>query len=78
MDEAQSLDTADRFVNCKCTKYLLRANQINTALEIAGKFTRVKKKYSFIGRFFFNMILCYFKGEFFTSRLFTRNAMYVV
>jgi peptide alpha-N-acetyltransferase len=42
MDEAQSLDTADRFVNCKCTKYLLRANQINTALEVAGKFTRVK------------------------------------
>ncbi|CAF0922384.1 unnamed protein product [Rotaria sordida] len=40
MDEAQSLDTADRFVNCKCTKYLLRANQINNALEIAGKFTR--------------------------------------
>ena len=42
MDEAQSLDTADRFVNCKCAKYLLRANQITTALEIAGKFTRVK------------------------------------
>ncbi|CAF0802062.1 unnamed protein product [Rotaria sp. Silwood1] len=40
MDEAQSLDTADRFVNCKCTKYFLRANQINNALEIAGKFTR--------------------------------------
>ncbi|CAF3365910.1 unnamed protein product [Rotaria socialis] len=40
MDEAQSMDTADRFVNCKCTKYFLRANQINTALEIAGKFTR--------------------------------------
>ncbi|CAF1021988.1 unnamed protein product [Adineta steineri] len=40
MDEAQSLDTADRFVNCKCTKYLLRANQITTAIEIAGKFTR--------------------------------------
>ncbi|CAF0981001.1 unnamed protein product [Rotaria sordida] len=40
MDEAQSLDTADRFVNCKCTKYFLRANKINTALEIAGKFTR--------------------------------------
>jgi len=40
MDEAQSLDTADRFVNCKCTKYLLRANQITTALEVAGKFTR--------------------------------------
>ncbi|CAF0974034.1 unnamed protein product [Adineta steineri] len=40
MDEAQLLDTADRFVNCKCTKYFLRANQINTALEVAGKFTR--------------------------------------
>ncbi|UJR25810.1 hypothetical protein I4U23_007160 [Adineta vaga] len=40
MDEAQSLDTADRFVNCKCTKYFLRASQINTALETAGKFTR--------------------------------------
>jgi len=47
MDEAQSLDTADRFVNCKCTKYLLRANQINTALDIAGKFTRVKRKVFF-------------------------------
>jgi peptide alpha-N-acetyltransferase len=44
MDEAQQLDTADRFVNCKCTKYLLRANQINTALEIAGKFTRVTRE----------------------------------
>ena len=25
LDEAQSLDTADRFINCKCAKYLLRA-----------------------------------------------------
>jgi len=40
MDEAQSLDTADRFINCKCTKYLLRANETNRALEMAGKFTR--------------------------------------
>ncbi|CAF1077117.1 unnamed protein product [Didymodactylos carnosus] len=40
MDEAQSLDTADRFVNCKCTKYLLRATNISAALEVAGKFTR--------------------------------------
>jgi peptide alpha-N-acetyltransferase len=48
MDEAQSLDTADRFVNCKCTKYLLRANQINSALEIAGKFTRVKSSRRFL------------------------------
>lgn len=45
MDEAQSLDTADRFVNCKCTKYLLRANEINAAVEMAGKFTRVNRKF---------------------------------
>jgi len=41
MDEAQSLDTADRFVNYKCSKYMLRANMIKEAEEIAGKFTRV-------------------------------------
>lgn len=40
MDEAQSLDTADRFVNYKCSKYMLRANMIKEAEEIAGKFTR--------------------------------------
>jgi N-alpha-acetyltransferase 15/16, NatA auxiliary subunit len=47
MDEAQSLDTADRFVNCKCTKYLLRANQISTAVEVAGKFTRVMDRWEY-------------------------------
>jgi N-alpha-acetyltransferase 15/16, NatA auxiliary subunit len=40
LDEAQSLDTADRFVNYKCTKYMLRANMIKEAQEMAGKFTR--------------------------------------
>jgi hypothetical protein len=75
MDEAQSLDTADRFVNCKCTKYLLRANQITTALEVAGKFTRVKTK----NKILFNIIwFVFFEGKFFTRRLFTRNAMHVV
>jgi peptide alpha-N-acetyltransferase len=59
MDEAQSLDTADRFVNCKCTKYLLRANQITTALEVAGKFTRVKNK----NKILFNIILFVFSKE---------------
>ena len=28
LDEAQSLDTADRYINCKCAKYMLRANQV--------------------------------------------------
>ncbi|CAF2843236.1 unnamed protein product [Rotaria sp. Silwood2] len=41
VDEAQSLDTADPYVNCKCTQYFLRANHINTALEIAEKFIQI-------------------------------------
>lgn len=41
MDEAQSLDTADRFVNSKCAKYMLRANMIKEAEEMCSKFTRV-------------------------------------
>ena len=41
LDEAQSLDTADRFINYKCTKYMLRADMIKEAVEIASKFTRV-------------------------------------
>jgi peptide alpha-N-acetyltransferase len=40
MDEARSMDTADRFVNCKCVKYLLRINEIDRAIEMAGLFTR--------------------------------------
>ncbi|KFB46843.1 AGAP002284-PA-like protein [Anopheles sinensis] len=40
LDEAQSLDTADRYINSKCAKYMLRANQITEAEEICAKFTR--------------------------------------
>ncbi|XP_059129272.1 N-alpha-acetyltransferase 16, NatA auxiliary subunit isoform X2 [Peromyscus eremicus] len=40
MDEAQSLDTADRFINSKCAKYMLRANLIKEAEEMCSKFTR--------------------------------------
>ncbi|XP_006003550.1 N-alpha-acetyltransferase 16, NatA auxiliary subunit isoform X2 [Latimeria chalumnae] len=40
MDEAQSLDTADRFINSKCAKYMLRANTIKEAEEMCSKFTR--------------------------------------
>ena len=55
MDEAQSLDTADRFINYKCTKYMLRANMIKEAEEIASKFTRVFKIYKkFIKLYFSN------------------------
>lgn len=41
VNEAQRLDTADRYLNSKCAKYLLRANKINQAEEMCSKFTRV-------------------------------------
>ncbi|XP_015792159.1 N-alpha-acetyltransferase 15, NatA auxiliary subunit [Tetranychus urticae] len=40
IEEAQSLDTADRYLNSKCAKYLLRANRIREAEEMCSKFTR--------------------------------------
>ncbi|XP_061082124.1 N-alpha-acetyltransferase 16, NatA auxiliary subunit-like [Conger conger] len=40
MDEAQSLDTADRFINSKCAKYMLRAGLVKEAEDMCAKFTR--------------------------------------
>uniref|UniRef100_A0AAR2JQV8 N-alpha-acetyltransferase 15, NatA auxiliary subunit n=1 Tax=Pygocentrus nattereri TaxID=42514 RepID=A0AAR2JQV8_PYGNA len=40
MDEAQALDTADRFINSKCAKYLLKAGLVKEAEEMCSKFTR--------------------------------------
>eukprot|EP00096_Caligus_rogercresseyi_P014098 TRINITY_DN662_c0_g1_i3.p1 TRINITY_DN662_c0_g1~~TRINITY_DN662_c0_g1_i3.p1 ORF type:complete len:893 (+),score=310.14 TRINITY_DN662_c0_g1_i3:149-2827(+) len=40
LSEAQSLDTADRYLNCKCAKYLLRANKVSEAEEMCQRFTR--------------------------------------
>ncbi|KAK6637267.1 N-alpha-acetyltransferase 15, NatA auxiliary subunit [Polyplax serrata] len=40
LDEAQSLDTADRYINSKCAKYMLRANLVKEAEETCSKFTR--------------------------------------
>lgn len=40
LDEAQSLDTADRYINSKCAKYMLRANLLQEAEETCSKFTR--------------------------------------
>ena len=42
MEEAQSLDTADRFVTSKCCKYLMRVNRIDRAVELVSMFTRVR------------------------------------
>lgn len=43
MDEAQALDTADRFINSKCAKYMLKASLIKDAEEMCSKFTRVRQ-----------------------------------
>ncbi|VDM38371.1 unnamed protein product [Toxocara canis] len=40
MEQAQALDTADRYVNSKCAKYMLRAGLIKEAEEMCSKFTR--------------------------------------
>ncbi|XP_066286330.1 N-alpha-acetyltransferase 15, NatA auxiliary subunit-like isoform X1 [Branchiostoma lanceolatum] len=40
MDEAQSRDTADRYINSKCGKYMLRAGKVKEAEEMCSKFTR--------------------------------------
>ncbi|KAM7283590.1 N-alpha-acetyltransferase 15, NatA auxiliary subunit [Ixodes scapularis] len=40
LDEAQALDTADRYINSKCAKYMLRANLIKEAEDMCSKFTR--------------------------------------
>jgi hypothetical protein len=34
------MDTADRYINCKCAKYMLRANQVQEAEAMCSKFTR--------------------------------------
>ncbi|KAM3181665.1 hypothetical protein ACTXT7_013925 [Hymenolepis weldensis] len=40
MDDAQALDTADRFVNAQCTKCMVQAHRIVDAEAMAAKFTR--------------------------------------
>ncbi|XP_048773371.1 N-alpha-acetyltransferase 15, NatA auxiliary subunit-like isoform X2 [Ostrea edulis] len=40
MDEAQSLDTADRYINSKCAKYMLKGNLVQEAADMCSKFTR--------------------------------------
>ena len=42
MNEARMMDTADRFVNCKSAKYYLRASAVDTAIDTAALFTRVR------------------------------------
>lgn len=46
LDEAQSLDTADRYINSKAAKYLLRAGRLEDAEKMCAKFTRENVKAS--------------------------------
>lgn len=41
MDEARQMDTADRYINCKAAKYMLRVNEVEKAEELCALFTRV-------------------------------------
>lgn len=41
MQEGRSLDLQDRFINSKTTKYLLRANQIDDAINCISLFTKL-------------------------------------
>lgn len=59
MDEAQALDTADRFINSKCAKYMLKASLIKEAEEMCSKFTRVRKLLPYA---FSEILNCYCKG----------------
>ncbi|CAI4230760.1 unnamed protein product [Auanema sp. JU1783] len=46
LEEAQSLDTADRYINSKCAKYLLRAGFVDEAETMCSKFTRERERAS--------------------------------
>ncbi|CUM68294.1 uncharacterized protein PRCAT00006016001 [Priceomyces carsonii] len=41
MEEGRTLDLQDRFINSKSTKYLLRANKVNEAVDIISLFTKL-------------------------------------
>ena len=41
MNEGRLLDLQDRFINSKSTKYLLRANKVNEAIDCISLFTKL-------------------------------------
>jgi peptide alpha-N-acetyltransferase len=40
LNEGRMLDTADRYINCKCAKYMLQSDQVERAEELCSMFTR--------------------------------------
>lgn len=44
MNEGRQLDLQDRFINSKATKYYLRSNQIDEAVDLISMFTKLDEK----------------------------------
>ncbi|CAN3474824.1 N-terminal acetyltransferase A complex subunit Nat1p [Diutina catenulata] len=44
MDQGRKLDLQDRFINSKTTKYLLRANQVDEAIDAISLFTKLDEE----------------------------------
>lgn len=44
MQEARELDGQDRFLNSKCAKYAIRNDEVISAEEIVGLFTKVRSR----------------------------------
>ena len=61
LKEAQTLDTADRYVNSLTASYMLAATLIQPAQDMCAKFTRVGVgnsrwgEYCYLGRLEFNL-----------------------
>lgn len=68
MDEAQSLDTADRYINSKCAKYMLRASLLQEATDMCAKFTRVCSS---------KKCVCFFPGNF-AKKIVSRSGIYLM
>ena len=60
LQEAQALDTADRYVNSKAASYLLKANLVRQAEEMCSKFTRVRIHCTFTSFYLFIILFILF------------------
>ena len=48
LDEAQSMDTADRYMNCWCARYMLKNHMHAEAEQMCAKFTRVRSLFIYL------------------------------
>lgn len=73
LQEAQALDTADRYVNSKAASYLLKANLVKQAEEMCSKFTRVSVLANCINTLDDNVTLVYIQATSFLFSVFFLN-----